>query len=82
MGHYCIIMLFVFQVMYYTHMNISNYTVKMQVEIPEIIKFEVPLKSTEDYIKLSNVNLTFGGPIYPQFRNFYLPYLKSTQFYE
>ena len=82
MGNFCIILLFVFQVMYYTHMNISNYNIKMQVDKSDIIKFEMPLNNTDDYIKLSNMNLTFGGPIYPQFRDFYLPYLKRTQTYE
>jgi hypothetical protein len=76
MGQFSISLLFLFQVMYYTHMNVSNYYIKMQVEKSDIIKLEMPLNNTDDYIRLSNMNLTFGGPIYPQFRDFYLPYLK------
>ena len=79
MGQFSICLLFLFQVMYYTHINVSNYYIKMQVEKSDIIKLEMPLNNTDDYIRLSNMNLTFGGPIYPQFRDFYQPYLKRTK---
>jgi hypothetical protein len=73
----CIVFLFVFQNMYYIHMNLSNYNIKSQIDKSLILKDHLSPTNIDDFIELSNVNLSLGGSIYPQFRNFYLPYIEK-----
>jgi hypothetical protein len=73
----CIILLVIFQNMYYIHMNLSNYNIKSQIDKSLILKDYSSPNNIDDFIELSNINLTLGGSIYPQFRNFYLPYIEK-----
>jgi hypothetical protein len=58
-------------------MNLSNYNIKSQIDKSLILKDHLSPTNIDDFIELSNINLSLGGSIYPQFRNFYLPYIEK-----
>ena len=73
MGSMC--SLFLSQNIYYIYVNYTNYSLRdNQTSKYNFTQVSVAL-THDDYVSLSNRNLIEGGKIYPQFRNFYLPYL-------
>jgi hypothetical protein len=73
MGSIC--SLFLSQNIHYIYINYTNYSLRDN----QSSKYNYPRVSValthDDYVSLGNRNLIEGGKIYPQFRNFYLPYL-------
>jgi hypothetical protein len=73
MGSMC--SLFLSQNIYYIYVNYTNYSLRDN-QTSKYNSTQVSVALThDDYVSLSNRNLIEGGKIYPQFRNFYLPYL-------
>jgi hypothetical protein len=73
MGSMC--SLFLSQNIHYIYVNYTNYSLRDN-QTSKYNSTQVSVALThDDYVSLSNRNLIEGGKIYPQFRNFYLPYL-------
>ena len=67
--------LFLSQNTHYIYVNYTNYSLRdNQTSKSTFSQVSVAL-THDDYVSLSNRNLIEGGKIYPQFRNFYFPYL-------
>lgn len=67
--------LFLSQNIHYIYVNYTNYSLRdNQTSKSTFSQVSIAL-THDDYVSLSNRNLIEGGKIYPQFRNFYLPYL-------